>query len=87
MKCHTIRQESIAPVAAGKTQGGSRVPFALPFSVVTPTQLFHVGIEGDARDRVSVALEMSLESRVFLHAEDRNVLINAHPSKFGSQSP
>ena len=36
------------------------------FYVVTPTQLFHVGIEGDARDCVSVALEMPLEGRVFL---------------------
>ena len=43
-----------------------------------PTQLLHVGVERDARDGVSVALEVTLERRILLQKEGWGILINTH---------
>ena len=50
--------------------------------LLLPTQLLHVRVERDARDRVSVALEVALQRRILLQRErerkGRGILNSAH---------
>ena len=49
--------------------------------LLLPTKLFHVRVERDARDRVSVALEVALQRRILLQRRERKgrgILNSAH---------